>query len=118
MPSRSIPLTPSVTHMRIQSRIPVLTMNLSAYWSLVLFHLSMSTIQSLLTMMSHYLQQLLVNQGDHERIARRRREKGKERSEGQHKFKGVRRAVRLGARRGHVLDRLLNKKVWTWLLHF
>src|SRR5439155_18979850 len=77
MPSRSIPLTPSVTHMRIQSCIPV-TMNLSAYWSLVLFHLSISTIQSLLTMMLHYLQQLLVNQGDQERIAWRRREKGKE----------------------------------------
>src|SRR5437667_8624377 len=98
MPSRSIPLTPFVTHMRIQSCIPV-TMNLSAYWSLVLFHLSMPTIQSLLTMMSHYLQQLLVNQGDQERITPRR-EKGKERSEGQHKFKGVRRAVRLGTRRG------------------
>ena len=110
MPSRSIPLTPFVTHMRIQSCIPV-TMNLSAYWSLVLFHLSMPTIQSLLTMMSHYLQQLLVNQGDQERIARRRREKGKERSEGQYKFKGVRHAVVLGTRKGHVPDHLLNKKV-------
>ena len=110
MLSRSIPLTPSITYMRIQSCIPVTT-NLSAYWSLVLFHLSISTIQTLLTTMSHYLQQLLVNQGDQERIARRRREKGKERSEGQHKFKGVRRAVVLGIRKGHVPDHLLNKKV-------
>src|SRR5437016_3812117 len=111
MPSHSIPLTPFITHMQIQSCIPI-TMNLSVYWSLVLFHLSISTIQSLLMMMSHYLQQLLINQGDQERIAWRRREKGKERSEGQHKFKGVRHAMVLGTRRGHVLDRLLIKNVF------
>src|SRR5271169_803363 len=99
MPSRSIPLTPSITHMRIQSCIPVTT-NLSAYWSLLLFHLSISTIQTLLTTMSHCLQQLLVNQGDQERIAPRRGEKGKERSEGQHNSKGVQRAVVLGTRKG------------------
>src|SRR5436309_2850190 len=70
-----------------------------------------ATIQTLLMTMSHYLQQLLINQGDQERIARRRRKKGNERSEGQHKFKGVRHAMVLGTRKGHVPEHLLNKKV-------
>ena len=61
--------------------------------------------------MSHYLQLLLVNQGDQERIAQRRKEKGKERSEGQYKFKGVRCAVVSATRREYMLNRLLNKKV-------
>ena len=69
-------------------------------------------------MMSHYLRQLLVNQGDQERIAWRRRENGKERNKGQHKFKGVHCAVVLDTKREHVPENLLNRKVLTWLYIF
>ena len=67
---------------------------------------------------SHYLQRLLVNQEDQEKIAQTRREKSKERSEERHKFNDVHRAVKLETKRGHIPNHVLNKKILTWLLLF